>query len=310
LKDYTYESREGNSCLYKYFYSALLFEPNQCSAVYPYYDYTLISVRPCSLGYACEKYDIEVNPLSYCIKETNLLPGEYCTSDKSCLSNKCHNNICKGKKELDNCSNHSDCDVSLYCNERNKCETQKYLANDQCISDYQCYNNKACFNNKCIEYFSLNDGDKSNNRLLCKSLFIYNGYCRTANFFNKSNEIVMKSCRSNDECKFKYNQNNKDYIGNSECICLNWSLVENPTQAICYQSPINAENILKKITNLNKHTYNRFDLTLLTVEEIVELKSPHYDKSHLLAVAYKEKLYMNSTFYSISFVLIILALII
>ena len=47
----------------------------------------------------------------------------------------------------------------MYCNASNKCAPQLGRGSD-CTNSRECKNKYLCNNKKCIEYFSLNDGEK------------------------------------------------------------------------------------------------------------------------------------------------------
>jgi len=108
---------------------------------------------------------------------SNYLPGEYCTNDAECLSNKC-NKTCQGKKETESCTTHEDCDAGLYCAKGNSVCSKTKAVDEICDENKRCAWNLVCnSNNKCIHKGSKKDGDDAKSPEECESFYINGSKC-------------------------------------------------------------------------------------------------------------------------------------
>lgn len=62
------------------------------------------------------------------VAAAKLLPGEPCKSSAECYSSNCVKSTCVGKSATQTCIDDRDCDIGLFCNDTNACETQKQIA--------------------------------------------------------------------------------------------------------------------------------------------------------------------------------------
>lgn len=136
--------------------------------------------------------------------KTLLVDNEDCSSAKDCYGSQCIDGKCKGKGINEACSNTGECEIGLYC-KNSKCQNQEKQGG-VCFQDSDCQNNYGCSDNKtCIEYFTLEVGDKSTNYMLCKTMYTYEGYC--SNLISKSGK---DECDENDnKCIFTIDSGNQ-----------------------------------------------------------------------------------------------------
>ena len=149
-------------------------------------------------------------------------PGEYCAKNANCYTNKCAKKTkrCKGKSISEQCNNHADCDVGLFCkvniiNHTSSMTCQPVLKEgEDCTSyTYQCGVNSVCNDGICTKAGSLENGEPATNSMACKSNFIMFGKCdegfklvrnyytkqpsvckEECNYINSRNEALVKDC--------------------------------------------------------------------------------------------------------------------
>ena len=115
---------------------------------------TITSLRSCPINQACWAQTGTCVPL-----ERPLLPGLFCTDNTQCQSGKCKNNTCIGKNLDEECSSSDECNPGMYCN--TKC-TPLLKKGEKCNNhDSECETDSGCLNGICTEYFTLNDGEKT-----------------------------------------------------------------------------------------------------------------------------------------------------
>ena len=149
------------------------------------------------------------------------LTGEKCNGNYDCFSNICENNKCKGKLENEECDEHGECDVGLYCSENEKCEKLKDEGDD--CSDLEedflenmndnCYAGLVCNKGKCVKLGSLsyNKEEEIDNEFSCKSGIEKDDYC----IDNISEKIIEES--TEDQCLISYKYGNEEKYEINEC---------------------------------------------------------------------------------------------
>lgn len=113
----------------------------------PYCDASSTGIR----NYTCKSSSLVIPRVSY--------PGEPCSQDSDCITDKCALGFCAGSQPGATCVSNSDCGVGLYCNSGFFCAAQ-LPAGSACTSDYECLNSYGCNNTlfedgTCVEYFSI-----------------------------------------------------------------------------------------------------------------------------------------------------------
>ena len=149
------------------------------------------------------------------------LSGENCNGNDDCFSKICENNKCKGKLENEECYEHGECDVGLYCYEYEICEKLKDEGED--CSDLEedflenmndnCYAGLVCNKGKCVKLGSLsyNEEEEIDNEFSCKSGIEKDDYC----IDNISEKIIKDS--TEDQCLISYKYGNKEKYEINEC---------------------------------------------------------------------------------------------
>ena len=184
----------------------------------------------CDHNEICDLRYIDTSNVAYCTKYQSvptLLPGEFCNTDKECLSSKCELNYCKGLSENENCQSNHQCNQNLYCY-KNKCipfleeNNKEDCGNDS--NSLKCDPNLACTNKKCIRFGSLINGNISDNQFACQSGYIYfdsnlnKSFCSQGPFLENS-EGNPTECPIDSLCKYNLTYNGKLLFINSSCVC-------------------------------------------------------------------------------------------
>ena len=129
---------------------------------------------------------------------TGLPAGEACEKDSNCRGElKCESKVCAGKDKEAVCTYDYECKPGLYCD--GKCKELNKLG-DACKNDNDCVNNALCNGDKCVEIFSLDDGQETNNKLLCKSMKKYSDEGKT---YCASSELTSTECPEDKKCRYK-----------------------------------------------------------------------------------------------------------
>lgn len=77
-------------------------------------------LQPCPSGTYCPIASNLTNKTISCIPDVStnkILPGESCSTNQDCYSVNCVSGFCKGANIDESCSNHSDCEPGLFCNQ-------------------------------------------------------------------------------------------------------------------------------------------------------------------------------------------------
>ena len=82
----------------------------------------------------------------------NLLPGRYCLDGFQCKSTYCNQreSVCVGLEKDEQCNEHSDCDVGLYCRAKRGWPFETFCSlqrseYETCNSDSECQNHQFCW---------------------------------------------------------------------------------------------------------------------------------------------------------------------
>lgn len=158
------------------------------------------------------KIPTEIEEESECTKiaEHQKLPGEYCEKDNECYYVGCKNNKCVGI-EVDNfCDEDAECMPGLYCIGKVCKNLQK--EDESCEKGRKCRVDAFCNakTGKCVNYMSLENGEKSFIASMCKSFYSHNGICMEG-----PKRVGNEKCLENDVCE--YMLNNEKY--NEMCTC-------------------------------------------------------------------------------------------
>lgn len=86
-------------------------------------------------------------------------PGAPCSQNSDCVNAVCANSVCTGNSTGISCSEHSQCNVGLYCASSSTCQPQ-VSEGGACYIDYQCVNECGCDKptysaGKCVAYYSI-----------------------------------------------------------------------------------------------------------------------------------------------------------
>ena len=170
--------------------------------------------------------DIFENVTLYCSnkpkKHILIYPGINCDTDERCITKKCENNKCDGKKLNEPCEFDIDCINGHTCID-NKCVLLRKIG-EKCEKDSNCILSAGCHNLKCTEYFSLNDGEIVNQDnyfndglSFCKGGTAINGKCITLKLNNPKKPCDKKK----NICTYSYNENgtSKNLTLIDNCVC-------------------------------------------------------------------------------------------
>ena len=145
-------------------------------------------------------------------------PGEFCSSDESCVYGFCYNFKCSAQSYGGNCATHLECNPGLMCHQ-GRCSNQLKVGQN-CTEDFQCQNNAGC-DGTCKKYLSVTNQNwvhscaKDGKSMICQSGFCLNGYCLPA---PKSLGGFRKVCDTNAVCK-STDFGNDGITLYSECVC-------------------------------------------------------------------------------------------
>lgn len=122
-----------------------------------------------------DAYCVDIPPAP---EKLDLNPGEACTADSDCHSQKCGpNKKCVGRRTGESCDDQSDCDVGFACHnlyQAATCQPQRKVGDscDNYLTSQFCINAAACNNKSCEALLSRNNGaivDTMSAAALCKS---------------------------------------------------------------------------------------------------------------------------------------------
>ena len=152
----------------------------------------------------CTSPEPKYHPVSNCVKEKFLYPGEYCEKNSQCIHGECIDDICVGAKTDSACDDIVKCHTNLICKD-GKC-TDPIENGELCDeSKKQCKVTSVCSNGKCVQIASLDDESPATNALACKSLDISNKKCvRPRSIVSDETELEKKlTCKEEQEhCQF------------------------------------------------------------------------------------------------------------
>ena len=150
---------------------------------------------------------------------TGLPAGDACTKESNCQEGlKCESNVCTGKDKEAACVNDYECKPGLYCDGSNCKELNK--VGSTCKKDTHCVNNALCMGDKCVEIFSLDNGQETNNELLCKSMHLYLNTTEMKSYCASSELLTSKECPKEKKCIYKITLGEgKEFNTTKDCAC-------------------------------------------------------------------------------------------
>lgn len=172
---------------------------------------TIIYVQKCYPAFHCEGNSSSVGlcKADYSLK----IEEENCNFNFDCYSNNCTNNVCYPIKLGGGCQNHFQCSISAFCDQK---ICKKLVANGgSCSDDFQCDIGNVCSRGKCVKMFSLEKGDRADNKYVCKSGYTINNICAET-----KSAFSLKRCESNKDCSIEVdigNGNIMNSTGTCEC---------------------------------------------------------------------------------------------
>lgn len=179
------------------------FEENQCVK----FVYDTYYLQPCSRStseWYCDPISEPGDSLcyNYNVATTKAIATEPCKYSSECITNSCVSGFCYGANDGESCSDSSYCNAGFYCKSSVCTKQIKAGSDDKCESDYECRNNAGCNGGVCVEYMSLDKGDKldsceSNFNILCKSSSCKDNKCISA----PSSKSKPHTCDSDKDCK-------------------------------------------------------------------------------------------------------------
>jgi hypothetical protein len=219
------------------------------------------------------------------------LEGESCKNNTDCASLKCISEKCVALSPKAACHKHSECGIGYYCGKlssidnTNNCLLQIGFG-QKCESDFDCFNNMACrdqddnsANKTCARYFSLKDGSRSSNSLLCENMKTYKGVCVSTKLNETSGECSYRNGTIQTECKYQIegmiNSNETSFTTKCKCSKAYYDkqFCEYDTKELSWQRLISYlkeyyNHDVEKIHTLKRHAYY-YDLKkhYLTVTE-------------------------------------------
>ena len=230
-------------------------------------------------------------------------PGEICTIENqidpcvygncTCNNTDCSLYRCKGKELNEECNSTIECSATLYCNASNKCAPQLGRGSD-CTNSTECKNKYLCNNKKCIEYFSLNDGEKIINNdtdeipleYFCKYATVNYTDKTCYSLYNESKDenLEFDECIPGQKCYYRTNPTNISVTKVCECGFNNLGkaycpLPHNRQKALWHKY----FEALKSKFNNKCHTLNRFNCNETNSYAVQDISfySHYLEKGHL-----------------------------
>ena len=194
------------------------YQSTESTDTYTYY------VDACPKGKYCVDLSDDDNTegilVNQCMKKKHYLDeGDKCEVGSECKSGICTDKKCVAYEEGKTCSKTKECKLGLYCKTSDKSKTcAKYLKKgDKCdMKQEQCRPGLECGNGQCVDNFSINNGEKSDNWWACKSgeKFpnkgeVQCGEVTSVGECDKNNQAVVKIQFSSEET---YTVSCSDYI--------------------------------------------------------------------------------------------------
>jgi hypothetical protein len=174
----------------------------------------LVQLRKCTDNLICP-FTGDLDEDEFCIKPSNLYPGDYCEDPAFCQSQNCQNNVCKGSIKDANCSADIDCDIGLFCL-NNKC-SETIKLNNPCNASAKCAVDSICMNGTCIQIASLELAAQTYAPAACKSFYMENGVCKAGpRLDGLTKGDTATPCPEDSKCKYTANDGNSYTEG---CTC-------------------------------------------------------------------------------------------
>jgi hypothetical protein len=145
--------------------------------------------------------------------------GWPCCTDSNCLTSKCSEDICEGKKSGEACSESGECSAGLYCDQ--VCKDYVDLG-DFCQKDDECPAGSGCNSGVCVKLFSLGLGENATDEKFCLSYFLNDGVCDALEVrSDESDESLIDSgyeCEIGMNCLYYFKYSGKLHK-KKPCLC-------------------------------------------------------------------------------------------
>jgi hypothetical protein len=155
------------------------------------------------------------NPTVECVEippaqEENLRTGFPCSTNSSCVTNKCIQGNCQGYFYREQCLKDSDCSPNMYCkpnsnNDFGTCAIA-FTQGQDCDFDNQCATGLGCSRGSCVAMFSLSIGTLTDEAYFCTT-FLRNlaNRCDAIEVYINNKKLSSPyQCVSGDKCVYKY----------------------------------------------------------------------------------------------------------
>ena len=221
--------------------------------------------RKCPKGQYCKKKSETESECS--TNERNLFPGEACSSNNECTSNKCGNLTCTGLSEKSKYTSNAFCALGFYCSKGKFTKQIEINSETKCTSDFDCVNTAGCFKGVCTKYLTLSVGttlESKDQSYLCETMYAFSKDGK--DYFCANTTMTSPYLECDDEhdlCEYTLHSPDKeDETVTQKCEC-SWS---DPTKRYCpmgsmNQTFLNATYILQRALMKSiskKNTEQRF----------------------------------------------------
>lgn len=162
----------------------------------------------------------------------NVRSGFFCCKDSDCFSNSCEDKRCAGVEKDKKCSDvDENCLPGHYCQknanpEDSECKEgkddgEKCTRNEECLVGMMCNIEFNQEEGECTWIYSLDAGDKSNEKILCKTNYLTKeeDKCDELDVYIDNTKISEPyECNIGQTCEFRSKVTN-EVRGNSACFC-------------------------------------------------------------------------------------------
>ena len=180
--------------------------------------------RPCPTGEVCSgKPEGGDDSLTYCEKRsTSKYHDEYCDIDAECLTRRCVNNKCTGRRDGETCEQDFECGKQSFCDMFNMFCRRYAREGDTCNDDnLKCAFGYVCVSTddgsmKCREEYSVKAGGEASDSSLCESEYSSEGICY--DYRMRDNE-ELKVCTSRSDCTVDILDGDGNVVGEGTLGC-------------------------------------------------------------------------------------------
>lgn len=171
----------------------------------------LVIVKQCDAGFFCQEQDNIAKCLKIPEPTQCILPGYRPINNQKCCYSATPFGICKGKALGETCSGTNEanlCDVGLYCDAKQSVCNKMAEKNGDCATGRVCQPSQFCYFGACRDFFSLPNGEVSDDYQKCVSGHAVNGKCQAPAKYTGSSQWFPTSSSLKDLCEYADHKEN------------------------------------------------------------------------------------------------------